>query len=178
MKIYLNQIKNIKYKNSINQLYNSVIWTHKIQRSYLEKLEIKRKTFEIVKIIIVSLSVLSTSLFAIYSNQVGTIVSAVFVFISTVVSEILDKIETKENIKLFKQSSEKLYELKLSLILLSDEIKNYSITEEAIKNKLEFYQYIFNTCVSGLPEVPNKTIKKATKKLKDRKDEELDFTLL
>lgn len=178
MQIFIKKPKLTNYTDSINRLYNSVVWTHKIHRTYLETLEARRKTFEIIKIIIVSSSVVSTSLCAYYNNKIGTIVSSVLLFISTVISEILDKIETKENVKKFKNSSEKLYELKQSLILLADEIKSSSISEESVKNQIILLEYIFNSCTNDLPEIPNRIIKKTSNKIKERKDEELDFKLL
>ena len=166
------------YNTTINRLYDSIVWTHKIQRTYLEKLELRRKILEIIKILVTSLSSISTSLFAFVNNYSGVIISSIFVLISLVLTDVLKQIETEKNIKIFKRSSESLFEIKNSMLELSDEIKANKIDDDIIKIKLELYKSKYSLAISDLPTIPNKIVNIASKKLKERKDEEVDLKLL
>ena len=166
------------FQNSINKLFDSVLWTHKIQRTYLEVLEKRRKTIRILKVIFTAVASLCTVVFAIINNQAGTIASSIATICTVFLADILDKIETKENIQAFKDSSTKLFEIRNEMTLLKDKIVSGKISDEIIEVKLEALNEIYASSQRDLPTVPNKMVKKATQKLKDRKDEEVDFKLL
>ena len=80
------------FKDSINQTYNSIIWTHKIQRTYLEVLEKRRKLFKILKIVFTATASLATATFAFFNNQIGTISSSIITAATVFFGDILDKI--------------------------------------------------------------------------------------
>ncbi len=166
------------YKDTINKLYDSIIWTHKIQCTYLEKLDKRRKMFSILKIVFTSTSTLSTTVFALLGQNLGTMISAILVAVSLIISEVLDKVETAENIRQLKDSSLKLMNLRNNLILLSEEIKNQKLDDGMIKEKINFYGDIYNETLKNNLIIPNSVVNEATKKLKDRKDEEVNFKLL
>ena len=64
------------FVDSINKIYDSIVWTHKIQRTYLEFLEKRRKLFEILKIIFTASAAISTAICAVFKNEIGTIISS------------------------------------------------------------------------------------------------------
>lgn len=90
------------FVDSINKIYDSIVWTHKIQRTYLEFLEKRRKLFEILKIIFTASAAISTAICAVFKNEIGTIISSFITVFSTIFTEILDKVETKKDIHLLK----------------------------------------------------------------------------
>lgn len=166
------------YKDTLNKIYNSVVWTHKIQRTYLEVLEMRRKVLSIISIVFTSASSISTTLFAIFDSGLGTIISSMVIIISLVISEILDKIETKSDVEKFKLSSERLFSLKNEMMVFGDEINSNKIPDEIVKIKIEIFSAKFEDAVSNLRTVPDSVVKRADFKLKDRHDEEVDFKLL
>ena len=169
---------NCYYNQTLNRLYDSIVWTHKIQRTYLEVLESRRKIMSIIKIILISFSSISTTVFAIFSCPTFTIISSFITLISLVISNVLDKVETKENIEKLNRSSNKLFKLRNELMLLSDEIKSNIISNDLIKVKIEFYNQCYSDVLVDVPTIPNSCVAKAGKKLKTRNDEELDFKVI
>ena len=165
------------FQNSINKLFDSIVWTHKIQRTYLEVLEERRKTIKILKILFTAIASICTAAFAIFNNQVGTISSSLATICTIFLGDILDKIETKENIQAFKDSSTKLFEIRNQLIILRDRIKEGKMPNDVIAIELGKLNTIYAFSQRDLPTVPDKIVEKASKKLKDRKDEEVDFKL-
>lgn len=166
------------FVGSINKLYDSIIWTHKIQRTYLEKLESRRKKLEIIKIIFTTMSSLSTAIFAILNANTGTIISALVTILSVVFSEILEKVETKADIQSFKDSSTKLKEMRNEIIFFKDKISAGLIDDEKIEMIITNLNEKFSMVQRNLPTIPNKIVDAASFKLKDRKDEEVDFKIL
>lgn len=166
------------FVNSINKLFDSIIWTHKIQRTYLEKLEARRKGLEILKIIFTTISSLSTAIFAILNVNIGTIISALVTILSVVFSEILEKVETKADIQSFKDSSTKLNEMRNEIIILRDKISAGQINDEKIEMIINNLNEKFSMTQRNLPTIPNKIVNLASSKLKERKDEEVDFKIL
>lgn len=166
------------FKDSINQTYNSIIWTHKIQRTYLEVLEKRRKLFKILKIVFTATASLATATFAFFNNQIGTILSSIITAATVFFGDILDKIETKENIQMFKDSSTKLFDLKNRLLVLKDKIASGTMSEEMIEFTIESINETYASSQRNLPTIPDSIVKMAEVKLKERKDEEIDFNLL
>ena len=164
--------------DSINQTYNSIIWTHKIQRTYLEVLEKRRKLFEIIKIVFTATASLATATFAFFNNQIGTISSSIITAATVFFGDILDKIETKDNIQMFKDSSTKLFDLKNRLLVLKDKIASGAMSEEMIEFTIESINETYASSQRNLPTIPDSIVKMAEVKLKERKDEEIDFNLL
>lgn len=169
---------NTIYKDSINQLFESVIWTHKIQRTYLEVLSLRRKILAIVKLCISSFTSISTVVSSFFDNKTLTMIFAIATVVSVILNEILDKVETKENIIKFENSSQKLWEIKEKMLKFADEIRGSSLSEKEISLKLEHFQELFSMANSGLKTVPNYIVNKAAKKIKVRKDEEVEMKLI
>ena len=166
------------YKDSINRLYDSIVWTHKIQRTYLEILEKRRKIISIIKIALLSVSSITTSIFAIFDCFTCTIIFSFVTLLSLFVSEILDKIETKENIDKLNVSSNNLFQLRNDLMIFIDEIKSEKIDEKIIKTKLDCINVIYSNIQKDTPSIPDYCVTIAEKKIKNRKDEENNFNLL
>ena len=169
---------NTLYEKSLNHLYNSVVWTHKIQRTYLEHLEFRRKVLSIIEIIFAGASSFSTLICSVFETKLGTIISAALVMGSFVFSEILKQVETQKDINNFKESSTKLMMIRNELELIVDDIKAQKITDEIVRAKIDFISEKFANITNELRTIPNRIVDEASKKLKDRKDEEVDFKLL
>lgn len=125
------------YKDSINRLYSSIVWTHKIQRTYLERLELRRKILSIIEIIATGCSSVATMTFSALNQNLGTIISSAFVLLSLVLGEILKQIETTKDINDFKASSSKLFDMRNRVMLMVDDINAEKISEESIRVKLD-----------------------------------------
>jgi len=166
------------YRDSYDKLYDSVVWTHKIQRTYLETLEFRRRLFMIIKLAFTSISGLATLVFAFLSEETGTIVSSFCTIGSLFFGEILDKVETSENIDKFRHSSEGLWLLKNKMLKTKDEIVSGKITDEIINERIDSYYSLFNNITACLPTIPDGFVKKASTKIKERKDEEIEQPLL
>ena len=166
------------YKDSINRLHESIVWTHKIQRSYLEKLESRYKSLLIISLSISSVSTSSTLMFAIFSITTATIIAAVFSLVSIILGLILSKVETKENIEAFRTSSSSLCELRNHIITFAAEVKAGKINDENIPTFLTQFNYLFTSFTRDLPTIPNKFVEIADRKLKERKDEEIELQII
>ncbi len=166
------------YHDSINKLYNSIVWTHKVQRTYLEILEARYKNIEILKIIFTTISSLSTTIFAIFNVNIGTIVSALVTILSVIFSEMLERTNTKKDIQCFKDSSSILNEMRNELEILKDEILAKQVNDDQIEVIIKNFNEKFSLTQRDLPTIPNKIVGMASYKLKERKDEEVEFKLI
>ncbi len=166
------------YNEAVNKLYESIVWTHKIQRTYLESLETRRKVFSILEIIFTSLSSVATAVFAIFGNSVGTIIASVFTLCSVIFASILEKVETKTDIDLFRKSSSSLWLMRCRIEQLSLEIKGGLLSDGEVHHSVEMFQSAFESITSNLPTVPNRVVNAASYKIKERKDEEVELKLL
>lgn len=166
------------FVDSINKIYDSVVWTHKIQRTYLESLEKRRKVFEILKIIFTASASIATAFCAIFNNEIGTIISSFITAFSAIFAEILDKIETKKDIQSIKDSSAQLWEMKNEIIVLKDKINAGTIDDSVLEEKINSLNERFVITQRNLPAIPNKFVDLATGKLKERCDEEVTYKVL
>lgn len=166
------------YNDSINKFYESVVWTHKIQRTYLEILEKRRKVISIIEVVFTSIAGIATALFAIFGNNIGTIVSSVCILASVILNAILEKVETKNDIEAFRKSSSTLWLLRCDVEKVALKAKANLISDEEAGAHLEMLQSTFNNAVCGLTTVPNKYVEIASYKIKERKDEEAELKLL
>lgn len=166
------------FVDSINKIYDSIVWTHKIQRTYLEFLEKRRKLFEILKIIFTASAAISTAICAVFKNEIGTIISSFITVFSTIFTEILDKVETKKDIQSFKDSSTKLWEMRNEIIVLKDKINAGKVDDSVIEAKIESLNERFSLTQRNLPTIPDKFVDLASFKLKERKDEERTYQAL
>lgn len=166
------------YQDSLNSLYNSVVWTHKIQRTYLEHLEFRRKVLAIIETFFTGASSISTLICSALNEKIGTIVSATIVMGSFILGEILKNIETRKDIDDFRNSSTKLMQIRNELKLLADDVKAQKVTDETVRFKLDYFNEKFADFSKGLKTIPNYIVKEASSKIKDRKDEETDTPLL
>lgn len=166
------------YNEAVNKLYESIVWTHKIQRTYLETLESRRKVLAIFEIIFSSISGITTMLFAIFGNNIGTILSAIAILLSVLLSSILEKVETKHDINDFRKSSSSLWLLRCNIEKIALKIKGNLLTDEEISFSLDLLQHSFDSLVSTLPVIPNKFVEISGKKLKERNDEEVTMRIV
>ena len=166
------------YNDDVNRFYESVVWTHKIQRTYLESLEKRRKILSILEIVFTAASSVSTTVFALLGNNIGTIVSSIITLLSLVFASILEKVETKKDIDSFRKSSGSLWILKCRVERLSHEIKGNILSDEEVSRNIEMLQLSFDNATSSLPTVPNRIVDIASHKLKDRKDEEVEMKIV
>lgn len=166
------------FVDSINKIYDSIIWTHKIQRTYLEFLEKRRKLFGILKIIFTASASISTAICAVFKNEIGTIVSSFITVLSAIFAEILDKVETKKDIQSFKDSSSKLCEMRNEIILLKDKVNAGIVDDLVIEERIKSLNERFSLTQRNLPTIPDKFVDLASSKLKERKDEEETYKAL
>lgn len=166
------------FVDSINKIYDSIVWTHKIQRTYLESLEKRRKVFEILKIIFTAGASIATAFCAIFKNEIGTVISSFITAFSTIFAEILDKVETKEDIQSIKDSSTQLWEMKNEIIVLKDMINAGKIDDLVLKEIINSLNERFVITQRNLPAIPNRFVDMADSKLKERRDEEVTFRIL
>ena len=130
------------YNDDVNKFYESVVWTHKIQRTYLELLEKRRKILSIIEIVFTSASSVSTAIFALLGNNIGTIVSSIITLFSLVFASILEKVETKKDIDSFKKSSSSLWVLRCRAEKLSHEIKGNILSDEEVIRAVEMHRSV------------------------------------
>ena len=166
------------YNDAVNRINESIVWTHKIQRTHLEILEERRKVISIFEIFFTTAAGIATTMFAIFNNNLGTIMSSVCILFSVILSSVLEKVETKNDIDAFRKSSSSLWLLRCKVEELALRIKGNDISDEEVAKTIEFLQVSFDSAVYGLPTIPNKSLELASKKLKDRKDEEVEIKLL
>ena len=162
------------YNEAVDKINNSIVWTHKIQRTYLEHLEFMRKIFLLLEIIFTSLASTATALFAIFDIKTGTLISSVITLFSVIFASILERLETKTTIDLFRRSSSGLWILKCKVEDLILSIKGDVLSDNEVAREVELLQCTFDNMTSMLPTIPNKFVDRATYKLKVRKDEEVD----
>lgn len=169
---------NLIYKDSINKLYSSIVWTHKIQRTYLEHLELRRKIISIIEIIATGCSSVATMTCSALNQNLGTMISSTFVLLSLILSEILKQIETAKDISDFKTSSSKLFDMRNRMQLMSDDIIAGKLSDETIRVKMEYLNEEYVSIQKDLKTIPNYIVEIAERKLKERHDEEVDNELL
>lgn len=164
------------YKKSIDRIYNSVVRTHKIQKTYLEQLEFRFNTIQIIKIVATALTAIPTAILGILNYPVATAILAIFTLLSAILGEILDKLEISKNIRKFRDSSNNLWLLRNEIEVFCDEVNGGIVNnQESIKNKLEYFNKVFASYCKDLPTIPDRIVNAASKKLKDREDEKIDF---
>lgn len=166
------------YNDDVNRFYDSVVWTHKIQRTYLESLEKRRKTLSIIEIVFTSASSVCAAVFALLGNNIGTIVSSIVTLISLIFASLLEKVETKKDIDSFRKSSSALWILRCRTEKLSHEIKGNLLSDEEVTRNVEMLQLAFDNAVANLPTIPNNIVDIASRKIKGRKDEEVEMTII
>ena len=166
------------YNDSINKLNESIVWTHKIQKTYLEALERRRTIISIIEITFTSLAATTATLLTIFDIKIGTIVACVVTLLSVIFASILEKVETKSNIDAFKKSSSNLWTLRCKVEELAQKAKGNVVDDEEAASEIDLLQLTFDNITSNLPTVPDKYVRKASLKIKNRKDEEVELKLL
>lgn len=153
-------------KKNIKELYNNVLWTHKIQERESDILHRKQITINIISIILLSLTssgILST----IFVNQIILkVISAIISFISLTTS--LLTISTNYDILSFQHKLSALDFLclrdELKVFLSDIKIKRYS-NDEILNKRDEFYKQYISLCKNSL-SASKKAVKLASKDLK------------
>lgn len=166
------------YKDAYNSLFDSVTWTHKIQRTHLDEFEKYRKVVLVVKIIFTGLSSALTVLFASLNMFLGTIITATVSMVAFILSEVLEKLFPSETIFSLKDTSSTLFSLRNSIELYSSRIKAGVVSDEEIFQKIEEFKNLYETVQKNAITTPNRIVNIAGKKLKERKDEEENYKLL
>lgn len=138
----------------------------------------RRKVLSIIEIVFTGASSASTIICSAFETKIGTINSAAFVLGSFILSEIMKQVETQKDINDFKTSSTKLMLIRNELELLVDDINAQKVTDEIVRMKVDFWNEKFASVTNELKTIPDKIVDEASRKLKERKDEEVDFKLL
>lgn len=149
--------------NNIRELYNNVVWTHKIQEKESDILHKKQIVFNILSIILLSLTssgILST----IFINEIVLkIISAVISFISLTISIIT--LSTNYDVLASQHKASALDFLclrnNLKVFLTDIKIERYSI-EEILLKRDDFYNKYNTLCKNSL-SASNKAVTLAQK---------------
>lgn len=160
------------YKEQFKKLASGIIWTHKIQRCYLEHLTKTNKCIKIAKYLFAAASSIATIITAVFDNKTATIILGLITVGALFLNLLLDNLVSDKDIKDFSSYSESLCRLRDKVLLSQEELEKGVISEEVAKEYFYMYDEQFHEINSKLPIVSDKYVDQAKKKLIDRKDED------
>ena len=165
-------------KNTILKLYedslNDIIWTHKIQATVLDELEIKNKIYKIIKETLIGLSGFVSVLFLYFEKYLGALICSALSTISIIFDNIFNFSNFENRIRVANENVNNLWYMKKVLHMnksyLESDIIDWKTAKEKLEENLEYRKVIY----SNLEKPSDKIIKEVEFKLKDRKDEEIN----
>lgn len=157
------------YRRQMRSFFSDVIWTHKIQCCQMDIYETKLGRYNIFKGVLQSLSASGVLIAAISDIKTLSILSALILFGTYLLDNILKITQYKDKISKIKIDTTNLVILRNRLKIDILTIDNFSI--EIIKEKIESYENQTRSIYLGLSNPSSKAVKIAEEKLKMRKDD-------
>ncbi len=165
-------------KDTIIKLYeenlNDIIWTHKIHATLLDELNKNYKIYTIIKESIIGLSGFVSIVFLYYEKYTGAIITNAISTLSIILENIFKFNNYEQKIKNTQSNVNDLWYMKKELTNFKEYLKNDIVSWKDAKNKLEENLIQRKVIYSKLEPVSEKVINKASSKLHDRKDEEVN----
>lgn len=165
-------------KNAIIKLYeenlNDIIWTHKIHATLLDELNKNHKIYMIIKESILGLSGFVSIVFLYYEKYTGAIITNAISTLSIILENIFKFNNYEQKIKNTQSNVNDLWYMKKELTHLKKYLKNDIIDWQEAKNKLDDNLKLRKEIYSKLEAIPEKILNKASSKLLDRKDEQIN----
>ena len=166
------------YETDCNKLLDKIIWTHKIQCCELERQSNIQKTIKIIRILFYCISTTGVITGLLLSQNIVSIASAIAIFIVAVLDNVLKLFSFEEKIPQLKFHSQMLCNLREELAFNMRKFERGVTTDSQIesiyKEFLSKYQAI---CAVKVSE-SNKSVEKASDKLKNRHDEEANLDIV
>lgn len=165
-------------KETILKLYddsiNDVIWTYKIQATLLDDITQKNKVFKTIKESVVGLSGFASAICIYFDEITGALIVNAISSITIILDSVFKFCNYEEKVKNTNSNVNELWYMKKQLNLYKQYLKNDIISWEDAKIKLEEALNLRKEIYAKLEQASDKIVKKASSKLLERKDEEIN----